>query len=103
MAHIYKPSSIYKHAYEKFGKVGVGFELSYPVIDKDRIFKLKIFDKDDKMILEKTITLRTSLSHPTESGYDFFWTTKVEVVPNDKYVKGININNRNGKAFILEI
>ena len=109
MVHIYKlSSSTYKPAYEEFGEVAAGFELSYPVIDKDRIFNLKIFDKDDKIILEKTITLQTSLGPPVREGYENHinvsgWTSKVVVEPNDKYVKEININNRSRRAFRLEL
>ncbi len=56
--------------------------IDHPVIDKDRIFELNVY-RDNRTILTKKITLRTSKSDKT----DKLFTSKVVVTPIDNFVK----------------
>ncbi len=56
--------------------------IDHPVIDKDRIFELNVY-RDNRTILTKKITLRTSKSDKD----DKLFTSKIVVTPIDNSVK----------------
>ena len=66
------------------------FSLTYPLLDVDRVFELKIY-KDDVLFLTKKLTFRSS-KHPKSTDRFVGYTSKAEE-DNMDYVKLINLHS----------